>query len=271
MPKYNEMSRWSIILMLLGLMLFMNGCGGGEKQSQNEAKKAPKKVEPYKDEYRNSIHWKLNDAFDREEALGEKSDPSILTALKDIKRHIDTRHDMLLEEIYFSSEVDKLPPEIGLLTKVKRINFTGCKITKLPPEIGKLADLKKLNFSGCQLTALPKEIENLKNLEELTLNKNKLSSLPPEIGQLSNLKVLHILSDNIKDLPPEIGKLSNLEELHIFCPMMEDSSILHLQTLTKLQKLRLLRSESMRKGQSQSKLNAALRGCNITIHLNNPY
>jgi len=85
--------------------------------------------------------------------------------------------------------LDKLPKEIGNLTKLNDL-YLGCnRLTKLPKEIGKLSELKKLDLSDNRLTTLPKEIGELTKLENLNINENPISFLPPEIKNLTNLKI----------------------------------------------------------------------------------
>ena len=76
------------------------------------------------------------------------------------------------------------------------LDLSGNELTVLPPEIGQLTRLKKLIlgkidtensiYIGNNLSELPKEIGLLFQLEELEIASNQLSSLPGEIGQLTN-------------------------------------------------------------------------------------
>ena len=80
------------------------------------------------------------------------------------------------------------------------LDLSGNELTVLPPEIGQLTRLKKLIlgkldtensiYIGNNLSELPKEIGLLVQLEELEIASNQLSSLPAEIGQLTNLQYL---------------------------------------------------------------------------------
>ena len=86
-------------------------------------------------------------------------------------------------------------------------------LTVLPPEIGQLKLLRKLELDGNQLTTLPPEIGQLRNLQGLLLLNNQLTALPPEIGQLQKLRELNLDSNQLTALPPEIGQLQNLQQL----------------------------------------------------------
>ena len=64
------------------------------------------------------------------------------------------------------------------------LRLSGSRLTVLPPEIGQLTGLVRLDPSSNQLTALPPEIGQLTSLMYLDLSSNQLTALPPEIGQL---------------------------------------------------------------------------------------
>jgi hypothetical protein len=69
---------------------------------------------------------------------------------------------------------------------VTKLSLIGDGLTRLPPEIGLLSKLTTLELGSNKLTTLPPEIAQLSNLTELDLSHNLLTTLPPEIGQLSN-------------------------------------------------------------------------------------
>ena len=78
-----------------------------------------------------------------------------------------------------------LPPEIGNLTNLTRLNLGGNQLTALPPEIGKLTNLTYLNLGGNQLTALPIQVGALALLKELSVRDNRLTGLPHTISKLT--------------------------------------------------------------------------------------
>jgi internalin A len=81
-------------------------------------------------------------------------------------------------------------------------------MTSLKDELGKISYLTHLDFSGCGLINLPKEIEHFTNLEFLDLRGCQLTSLPVEIKQLMKLTFLDI-EDNPLQIPPEILEKKN--------------------------------------------------------------
>ena len=113
-----------------------------------------------------------------------------------------------------------LPPEIGRLTHLQKLDLSSSyawkkpetpnQLRELPPEIGQLHNLEWLDIKHNQLAELPAEIEQLRNLSWLNLSHNQLAGLPPEIGQLRNLESLDLRRNQLAGLPPEIGQLRNL-------------------------------------------------------------
>ena len=108
-----------------------------------------------------------------------------------------------------------LPPKIGRLAGLQRLNLWNNQLTALPPEIGRLASLQHLNLSDNRLTALPPEIGRLAGLQRLDLSRNQLTALPPEIGGLANLQILILWNNQLTALPPEIGRLAGLQRLDL--------------------------------------------------------
>jgi internalin A len=115
----------------------------------------------------------------------------------------------------FSQEISSLPPEIGLISNVKRIYLDKNQLTTLPPEIGQLSNLEYLELHSNKITSLPAEIGNLTNLRTLDLRGNELESLPAEIGNLTNLETLDLGGNELESLPLEICRLTNLETLDL--------------------------------------------------------
>jgi Leucine-rich repeat (LRR) protein len=109
----------------------------------------------------------------------------------------------------------ELPPEIGNLTNLQRLNIFNNQLSRLPPEIGSLTNLQSLDVSGNRLSILPSQIGNLSNLQFLDIGHNQLSDLPSEIGNLSRLQTLFIYYNQLTSLESEISKLSNLANLDL--------------------------------------------------------
>ncbi|MCY4000468.1 MAG: hypothetical protein OXF84_06635 [Bacteroidetes bacterium] len=107
---------------------------------------------------------------------------------------------------------EPLPPEIGNLTNLTRLDLRG-DFTGIPAEIGNLTNLEDLSLSSNQLTGpIPSEIGNLTNLTHLRLFGNELTgTIPAEIGNLTNLEWLNLGGNELTGtIPAEIGNLTNL-------------------------------------------------------------
>jgi len=62
------------------------------------------------------------------------------------------------------------------------MNLSERQITELPPEIGLLTELKKLKLYDNLLTRIPFEITYLSNLKYLNLKSNRLKEFPEAVN-----------------------------------------------------------------------------------------
>lgn len=111
--------------------------------------------------------------------------------------------------------LDVLPSEIGILTKLERLQLRGNNIRTIPSEIGLVEELTYLNLESNKVTGIPSEIGALTKLKTIQLHHNNIKSLPAEIGLLDQLGQLVISSNNLTSLPAEIGQLGNLWDLNL--------------------------------------------------------
>ncbi|MED6206979.1 hypothetical protein PIB30_031656 [Stylosanthes scabra] len=140
------------------------------------------------------------------------------------------------------TSVRELPRSLFFLGQLRELYLKGCEcIMKLPPEIGNLEKLEKLDLDETQITHLPKEVQKLTNMQSLTLcfyeyhaKKNKpysCSTIIPS-GVLSKLKRLEHLcigvnpdderwNENVQVILPEIFGLECLQTLSIYIPQLE--------------------------------------------------
>ena len=113
------------------------------------------------------------------------------------------------------NELQKLPNEIVLLTKLQELYLFKNQIESLPGNFGNLKNLKILGFASNQLKSFPLELISLEKLEVLDLSDNQISLLPSEIGTMKNLKFLVLQNNNISSIPPEFYQLKKLEIIYI--------------------------------------------------------
>lgn len=104
--------------------------------------------------------------------------------------------------------IKSLPPEIGGLKNLTKLNLYGNQLTKLPGEISKLTKLNLLDLSSNKLAELPGEITKLTNLQKLYLARNQLTKLPGKIAKLINLEQLNLSDNKLTELPKEILELA---------------------------------------------------------------
>jgi internalin A len=161
----------------------------------------------------------------------------------------------------------EVPPEIGQLTNLHRLELMGNEITSLPAEIFQLTNLRLLSLNDNQLIYLPSEIGLLINLQELALWGNQLTNLPPEIGQLTNLHKLLVYDNQLASLPPEIGQLTNLQVLGVGTNQLT-SLPREIGQLTNLQQLDLFNNQLRHLPTEVGNLNITCEFC-LTLE-NNP-
>ena len=80
------------------------------------------------------------------------------------------------------------------------------RLTELPPEIGRLANLEKLNLGQNRLESLPPEIGDLQRVgkgmsEGLNLSYNCLKTVPPELSKIKIWR-LRLEHNELTELPP---------------------------------------------------------------------
>ena len=83
-----------------------------------------------------------------------------------------------------------IPPELGNLNNLERLNLTRNQLTgDIPPELSLLTNVQLLALGGNQLTGpIPTWLVNITNLEELYLWGNQFTgAIPPELGNLPGL------------------------------------------------------------------------------------
>ncbi|KAG6529038.1 leucine-rich repeat receptor-like serine/threonine-protein kinase BAM1 [Zingiber officinale] len=140
--------------------------------------------------------------------------------------------------------VGSLPREIGNLTRLRQLyvgyfnSFEG----GIPPEIGGLSSLVRLDMANCGLTGeIPPELGNLRNLDTLFLQVNGLSNnLPPEIGRLGSLKSMDLSNNALSgEIPSTFAELRNLTLLNLFRNKLHGSIPDFLGNLPALEVLQL--------------------------------
>ena len=145
-----------------------------------------------------------------------------------------------LEELIIRAESWQLPSEFYRLSKLKQLDFSGCRFTHLPEEMAGMGEMKTVIFGGSAVrdySQILSVIAQLPNLKELEMNVNPVPEeiglckqiekliiwtgighplplqLPKELFELQQLKTLILSMNSFNEIPQEIGRLKGLEEL----------------------------------------------------------
>ena len=136
-----------------------------------------------------------------------------------------------------------IPPELGNLNNLERLNLTRNQLTgDIPPELSLLTNLQLLALGGNQLTGpIPTWMGSLADLQELYLSQNQLSgAIPTELGSLSKLQVLYLWGNQLTGpIPASLGGLANLEQLALSQNQLTGPIPAELGSLTNLEILAL--------------------------------
>lgn len=114
--------------------------------------------------------------------------------------------------------LEELPPDIGHLECLEKLNLSFSRIKHLPDSFCMLKHLKTLNLSSCwSLEKLPDNLERLECLQNLILTEcTRIRYIPDNICELRKLKYLSVLGCiQIEELPMQIGFLECLEVLNL--------------------------------------------------------
>lgn len=152
--------------------------------------------------------------------------------LQQLQTLIQQRPD--LKSLHLPTHLAQIPPEIGQLQQLQKLDLESGTFTQLPLEIGDLTNLKWLNLSFCKsLTTLPLTIGRLTKLEHLNLAFTRFTQLPTQFSNLQNLKILNLQGCDFT-AAPQIFQLTNLERLSISLPSIpaQIQNLQHLKRLT---------------------------------------
>ncbi|OAQ34303.1 hypothetical protein K457DRAFT_823970 [Linnemannia elongata AG-77] len=94
------------------------------------------------------------------------------------------------------NQLEILPPELGLLTRLKELYLSNNKLYKLPDTIQRMARLEVLDVRNNQFYLLNPVVGRLKALRQLDVRNNQLKSLPPLLYMLSSTLTLLLVDGN---------------------------------------------------------------------------
>jgi len=120
--------------------------------------------------------------------------------------------------------LEALPPEIGGLVHLEKLQLRGAGLATLPPEIGALIALKELDLSRNPLRSFPEACASLVSLEDPHLAK--VHPLPEGLRHFRTVKKLWLSDLPDRDLPAELGALTQLESLYLHSCQTSDFAVL---------------------------------------------
>ena len=110
-----------------------------------------------------------------------------------------------------------IPPELGVLTKLDRLDLSNNQLTG-PVIEWTDNSLDRLYLHNNQLTGpIPSELGNLSSLDYLYLHNNQLTGpIPSELGNASSLDYLYLHNNQLTGpIPSELTNLSSLDYLYL--------------------------------------------------------
>ncbi|KAL4138415.1 hypothetical protein PRIC2_001921 [Phytophthora ramorum] len=109
-----------------------------------------------------------------------------------------------------------LPPALDRWDGVDHLRYlvlSGNELLDLPPSIGKLKRLKRLEAENNKILALPDVLYGLTALETVKLGMNGLAALPPSFAKLASLTEVDVKLNRLRELPEALGDLQQLRVL----------------------------------------------------------
>jgi Leucine-rich repeat (LRR) protein len=125
-------------------------------------------------------------------------------ALNEIPGDISGLSELIELNLADNIALGSLPPGIGGLKNLKKLDIRYCGLTDLPPEIGNLKKLEYLQMWGNGFIELPYSITELTSLKELYLKNNKLTKIPYDMIKMDNLKYIDVQLNYLCNLLPEV-------------------------------------------------------------------
>ena len=108
-----------------------------------------------------------------------------------------------------------LPIQLKLLPNMKYLSWERGRLTAIPPFIGDLQSVLRMDFWYNAIDTIAPEIGKLKNLIGMSVSYNNLSYLPDEICNMEGLGALTLRDNHLTVLPDSIHKLKRLWLLEV--------------------------------------------------------
>ena len=160
----------------------------------------------------NAVHIDMDKVLPENTLLGGN------TGFRSVIQALEGAQSMKSLRVRATSQMNKIPVEIGSLKSLRYLNLRECNLEgEIPDAISRLTNLVEIRLDNNKLSGhLPKAISSLTNLQTIDFGNNTLSgSIPQEIQHFKKLTRLDLGYNTFTTLPESIGKLSNLRELNV--------------------------------------------------------
>lgn len=115
-----------------------------------------------------------------------------------------------------NTPIKKIPDAILNCERLYHLSVYSCvKNFEISLEVGKLSKLDYLEFSGKGIRNINFEFTNLKNLKDLIISNTGITEIPDSICECFKLNSLIINDSPVKELPVNIGNLKALYKLDL--------------------------------------------------------
>lgn len=170
--------------------------------------------------YTGGLHIMPANELESLEGIGHLTGLTAFSCYKNNLRELPAEFGRLVNlehlQLYKAFALERIPPEIGGLQRLKYMRLSQTQLKEVPPEIGQLKNLEILYLDNTRITQLPEEIGQLESLLLLDLHGNALEEVPESIGDLAELRMLDLSYTNLTAIPEQIGKLTHLRRLNLF-------------------------------------------------------
>jgi Leucine-rich repeat (LRR) protein/serine/threonine protein phosphatase PrpC len=114
-----------------------------------------------------------------------------------------------------TNRIEELPPEIGSLKALRRLDVTNNLLRALPAEFAQLMRLEELYLAHNRFACCPAVLGALRQLVKLDLRSNRFRALPDELSGLCSLKTLDLGSNRFEGVPDVVCGLAALVDVNL--------------------------------------------------------
>lgn len=141
---------------------------------------------------------------------------NVLLGQKKLDRFLAHPAKAELQKVDLSNcNLDSLPPELALCTRLVELNLSDNNLSEIPPYFSGFPLLKELNLQENKFTGLPRSLADAPALERLLLAQNPITQLTLKADAFPQLIYLDLWDCEIQDIDPSICEHSKLKEIDL--------------------------------------------------------